>query len=97
MFGRTPKVDAIKLNEAKNLILDDMLLCDPGSERYSAVLEQLERVSALEKTEVRIQMPDSNTMLQTAGTLLGVAIIVGYEHGHVITSKAFNIVFKGKA
>lgn len=96
MFGRTPKVDTVKLNEAKNLILDELLRGDPESQEYSALLGNLERISALEKSEDKSMVPDVNTVLLVAGNLLGILIIVGYEHTHVVTSKATAFVLKSK-
>lgn len=95
MFGRKPKVDALKLKEAKIEILDRMLTTDPGSEEYSTLLQQLTEVSKLENPESSRQI-DYNTMLTVGGHLLGVLIIVGYERANVMTSKAKDFALKLK-
>lgn len=62
---------------------------------YDEVLSRLERVNKMlpEKKERRIS-PDAIVAALTS--LGGILIIIGYEHGHVIASKALGFVAKAK-
>lgn len=65
----------------------------PDDPEYKQQLKYLERLSKL-KSESRWKRPDTNTLLSVAGTLAGIAIIVGYERTNVLTSKALGLVPK---
>ena len=73
-----------------------MSMTDRGSEEYKKLatnLEVLMKAKSLYKDPARI---DANTLAIVLGNLLGIAIIVGYEEGHIITSKALGFVLKGR-
>jgi hypothetical protein len=66
---------------------------DGDSEDYATMLNRLERLYKLkEKNAPRQISPD--TLLIVAGNILGILVIVAYEHSHVVTSKALS--FAGK-
>lgn len=71
----------------------DMQTRDGDSEEYATMLNRLERLYKLkEKNAPKRVSPD--TLIVVGGNLVGILIIVAYEHGHVITSKALS--FAGK-
>lgn len=71
----------------------EMTTKDGDSEEYANMLNRLERLYKLyEKNSRKHLSPD--TKLLVAGNLVGILIIVAYEHGHVITSKAVNQIGK---
>lgn len=43
------------------------------------------------------RMPSADAILTAATSLVGIAIIVGYEHAHAVTSKALGFVLKPKS
>jgi len=72
---------------------DDMRSMDGDSEAYATCLNRLERLYKLkEKHSKRAVNPD--TWVIAGANLLGILVIVAYEHGHVIGSRALN--FAGK-
>jgi len=95
MFGKDPKIEDVKLKEIKNRLLDDMLKDKPGTPEFIKLLVQLERVSALQKSEDKPR-PDMNTICIVGGNLLGILIIVAYEQKHVFASTAKSFVLKTK-
>jgi hypothetical protein len=88
-----PSAEAIAL-EATIIELElDMKTKDGDSEEYATMLNRLERLHKLkEKNTPKGINPD--TLVIVGGNLLGIVIIVWFEHAHVIVSKALN--FAGK-
>jgi len=68
----------------------------PGEEEYRKLIVFLDRLEAM-KTGDRQNRISRDTMLQVAGSLLGILIIVAYEREHVMASKALGFVWKKKA
>ena len=93
---RKPKPEDLKLNNEINAVLDSMSVYGPDSPEYPKLLEHLEKLQELRKARRASWKPSPDQLLLTAGNLLSVGIIVGYEHLHVITSKALPIFVKGK-
>ena len=63
------------------------------SDEYSQLLLVLERLTKLKGDNSPLQVsPD--TLVLVAGNLIGVAFIVLYEQGHVITGQAMKYLFK---
>lgn len=59
---------------------------------YGHWADQLQKLYAIrDKSEKRIS-PD--TLVSAAASIAGILIIIGYEHGHVITTKALSFVGK---
>ena len=71
----------------------DLQTLDAGSEDYAKALAHLERLYKL-KTQNALKRIDPNTVAIVVGNLVGIVIIVAYEHSHVIGSKALG--FAGK-
>jgi hypothetical protein len=89
------------LFKRKTSQLDEMIVTalmhvdslEPGSEKWNAKFEHLERLHKL-RAEGRGERVSANTMAIVAGNLLGILIMVGYEHKHVITSKSLGFLLK---
>lgn len=74
-------------------LANDMKAHDGDSEEYATCLNRMERLYKLKEKNTPKQLsPD--TLLLVGGNLLGILIIVSYEHGRVVTSKALS--FAGK-
>jgi hypothetical protein len=70
-------------------LMDDMSSMDGDSEEYATCMNRLERLYKLkEKNAPKRVSPD--TIALVVGNLTGIFIIVAYEHGRVITSKAMS-------
>lgn len=85
--------EASSLDKTITELENDMLSIDPGTEMYTLLLSQLERLYKLKERHSPKRI-DPNTWLVVGGNLAGILIIVSYEHGRVITSKALS--FAGK-
>lgn len=76
-------------------VVEDMEMYGPGSEEYNTLLSQYERLVRL-KAENKPQRISRDTMLIVGGNIVGILIVVIYEHSHVVTSKAFGNILKPK-
>lgn len=76
-------------------VVHDMELTPAGSTEYAALLAQLDQ---LYKTRAQLAKPSitPDTMLIVGGNILGILVIVSYEHLHVITSKALGFILKAR-
>jgi hypothetical protein len=80
-------------------LIDDvarqMLPLEATDPEFAKMNEQMKVLCASQslKKEDRIS---ADTKLVVAGNLLGIVLILAYEHAHVITSKALNFVFKSR-
>lgn len=93
MFGRTPKVVIEKLDVVMDRILLEMSENGPDTPEYPELMSHLERITNLRKSEDKRKLSPDNLIL-VAGNLLGILIIVSYEHLHPMTSKALGFVQK---
>jgi hypothetical protein len=74
-------------------LMIDMKTRDGDSEEYATMLNRLERLNKLRKPSFREKIsPD--TLILVGSNLLGILIIVSYEHGHVLASRALNTIIK---
>lgn len=67
----------------------DLQTTEADTKEYAKKVKLLEKLYAIRsKNAPKGVSPD--TWLLVGANLLGIVIIVGYEHGHVLTSKALN-------
>jgi hypothetical protein len=66
-----------------------------GSEEYCAAVKNLEMLYKARsyKDESKISM---DTLALAVTNILGVILVLNYEHLHVISGKAINFIIKGK-
>lgn len=91
MLGRWKTPDPLDMTIAE--ILVDMQGYNAESPEYERMLSRLERLNKL-KTEKRRWRVSPDTLAVVAGNLLGILVIVGYERGHVMTTRAKEYVLK---
>lgn len=92
LFGR--KEDSV-LDDPIEMVLQKMETAGPESSEYPVYLSELEVLVRLKRDEKSNRIsPD--TMAIVLGNLLGILIIVGYEHGHVFGSRAQNFILRTK-
>lgn len=92
MFGRTPKVRVTKVDPVMDQILIELAANDPMTEKYSELLQLLERAAKIPLNERKTI--DPNTIVVVAGNVFIAVFIVGYERMHIATSKAWNSILK---
>lgn len=79
-------------NEIDRILLE-MSMTDLDSDEYVKLQDRLEKAQTIRSKNGRGRVsPDQ--VFQTVGYLLGIAIIVGHERLHVITSKAVGFIPK---
>lgn len=84
------KRDKTNLDDAINVAYGTLLEYGPDDPKYPEILSHVERLMKL-KADRRMRVsPDTLTMV--AGNLLGILIIVSYEHAHVIVSKGLGFI-----
>lgn len=92
---RKPKPDLLKLEDIIDNVIAEMAGHDADSDEYAACVKQL---GALYKIRAENQ-PDRvsrDTVATVAANLAGIALILHYEHVHVVTSKALSFVLKAR-
>lgn len=83
------------INDVIDLVQTQMLSLDADSEEFNTLNNQLEKLYKLKTTNKSFRVsPD--TLAIIGGNLLGIALILGYERAHVVTSKALSFVMKTK-
>jgi hypothetical protein len=77
-------------------IISIMATTDRGSDKYKQLAGNLETLMKVRSSYKDPSRVDVNTLAIVVGNLLGIAIIVGYEQSHIITTKALGFVLKGR-
>lgn len=95
MFAKKPQTEKTGLEKAIDGLHTELNSVLADTEEYSKIADQLVKLYKLREydTPKRVS-PD--TLVLVAGNLLGIAMIVGHERAHVVTSKAMSFVLKLK-
>lgn len=89
----TTKPDALQI--AIDEALAQLSGIDVDSDRYNEKMAKINELYKLkEKNTPKRVSPD--TMAIVIGNLAGIALILGYERAHVVTSKALGFVIKAR-
>jgi hypothetical protein len=81
------------LDDAISRVLEEMKTTDLDSDKYLALLSNLESLVRLKKEQSANRIsPDTKALV--AANLIGILIIVGYERGHVMVSRGLNFVLR---
>lgn len=82
------------LDEVIDMLLARMKEADPNSPEYFKLVQHLDKLTRLkESNKSRVS---KDTIAIVAGNILVVLIVVGYEHGHVVVSKALQFMLKSQ-
>lgn len=93
---KTAKKDKRTLLEKEiDNILKTMLTMDAGSEEYTVMAENLERLYKLKAVDSTNKV-SADTMALIAGNLLGLVLIMSFEKTNIITTKALGFVLRGR-
>lgn len=68
----------------------------PTSEGYANLVDQLVKLKKIQENESRRPL-SKDAMLAAGVNLAGIVMILSFEHGHALTSKALGFVFKSKS
>lgn len=67
----------------------------PDTDDYAKMADQLVKLYKLKEVDSKRKLsPDA--LAAVAGNLIGILVIIGYEHKNVITSKALSFVMKSR-
>lgn len=84
-----------KLEKVIDLMLDKMSELEPGSDDYSQMADNLEKLLKIRSYEKsRGLSPD--TVLVVAANIIGIVLILKHEELDIITSKALGFVLRGR-
>jgi hypothetical protein len=90
------KPEDLKLKNEINAVLDNMSTYGVDSPEYPRFIEHLNALNELKQNQKSARRVSPDQMALILGNLAGVIIIVGYEHLHVVTSKALSLLVKAK-
>jgi len=74
-------------------LCSDLQTYGPETPEYARMLAELERLYSLKAAQRRPRV-SSDTVAIVIGNIVGILIIVSYEHGHVMASKAKEYLIK---
>ena len=77
------------LDELINSSMNELAMTAVDSEEHPKLMSALERLQKLKASKSRKPI-STDTIAIVAGNLLGILIIVAYEHAHVMTSKSYS-------
>jgi len=87
------KNEPTSLDENIDRIMHEMTTTDPTSPEYKTLLDHCTALNEL-KTKTRRKPVSTDTMITAGASVLGILIIVAYEHAHVVVSKGLGFVQK---
>jgi hypothetical protein len=82
-----------RLDETIENVLAEMAGHDAYSDEYSQMADQLTKLYAI-KASHKPDRISKDTIAIVVGNLVGILMIVGYEQGHILTSKAGSFLVK---
>lgn len=68
----------------------------PGDPEWDAAMDRMEGLIELRGKTSPDRRISPDTLAVVAGNLLGILVIVGYEHSHVMVSKASGFIIRPK-
>lgn len=83
------------LEKAIDAVLQAMQNHTPDSSEYERMVNQLDKLYKM-RTYKKASAVEFNTLISAGASLVGIIMILGYEHADVITSKALGFVTKTK-
>lgn len=89
----TPLFEKSDLDKAIDEVFKHMKTLTPDTDEFDRTTDQLAKLYAIKSSNAPSKI-DANTVLMVVGHLAGIIAILGYEHSHVITSKALGFVMK---
>lgn len=81
-----------KLDKAIDSIYEEMASVNADSQEYAAMVKQLSKLQKMKTQEKSNRRPTPDTVMIVVANLAGIAMIIGHERGHVITTKALGFI-----
>lgn len=96
MFNLNNKDDNPNLNSIIDQLTVHMSTLPLDDPDYVRCLSALERLHEINDKKSKARGLDPNAVLAASTNVLGILIIVAYEHKHIVTSKALGFIQKVK-
>lgn len=94
MFTQKPKSEKTGLEKAIDELHRQLDVVMGDSEEYDRISDQLVKLYKLREHDAPRRLVNPDTLVIAGANLLGIAMIVGHERAHVVTSAAKNFVMK---
>lgn len=80
------------LQQAIAQVHDRLHDLQPDTQEYARVVDQLVKLEKLQEETTSKKHPSPDALVAAVASVAGILLIVAYEHGHVMTSKALTLV-----
>lgn len=87
------KTDPSSLEKEIERLFAELSDLSPDDEKYDKVSNQLKKLYPLKETDSKKQV-SADVLVGAVANLVGIGLILNYEHVHIITSKALGFVGK---
>lgn len=94
MSDKKTKNETTSLEAQIERVLTFMAGAEIGSEDYTKAANQLDQLYKMRGLKKPPRFASADAWVGAGASLLGIIVIVAYEHGHTITSKAVGFVKK---
>lgn len=88
---KTPEIKS-SLDEALEIAVQKLKDTDPSTKDYAVIAQNVKTLTEANTADKAAHKPNvvsADTLAMIFGNLTGLILVLGYEHGHAITSKAF--------
>lgn len=94
MLNRTK--DPTPLETATTTAIQTLSHYEPQTEEYGVILERVEKLHDMSRATKAESQVSPETKATIAANLVGIAMILNYEHAHVVTSKALGFILRAR-
>ncbi|HEY2455580.1 MAG TPA: hypothetical protein VGI71_23795 [Scandinavium sp.] len=97
MFSRIKTAEPHELDDSITNLISEIAGLDAGSEDYTAAATSLKVLMDARNSDREFAKPDTmsyDAIASIAGSLLGIALILGFEKANVLTTKSLAFVPK---
>lgn len=94
MFNRKSDAEIEGFEKAITEALSQLDAVPAYSNEYNLIMNQIERLHRMKDVTLTPSRVTPDTLAIVIGNLAGIAIIVGHERAHVVTSKALGFIMK---
>lgn len=92
----TKKDKKTRMEKVIDSILEKLSTMDPSSEEYEQVVANLETLMKAESYKKDSSKVSADTKWVVIAGILELVLIMGFEQSHVITTKAFGRILRGR-
>ena len=90
-----PQPNQVELEKSIERVLKELNNHSANTDEHSKIMTQLEKLYTIQASN-RPYRVSADTLALVISNLAGIVLIVSYEHAHVATSKALNLLLKAR-